>query len=94
MSERTVFKTYQFALVICRNFDGRFLAVNESRGRGWWIPGGGVDKGETFEETAKRETQEEAGMEISLKGILRIDHEIIYDNKARMRVIFFAEPKD
>ena len=52
MPNRAVFKQYEFALVICRNFDGRWLAVNESKDRGWWIPGGGVDKGETFYEAA------------------------------------------
>ena len=93
---RTVFKTYQFALVICRNFDGRFLAVNETENRGWWIPGGGVDAGESFEEAALRETREEAGMEIELKGILKVDHMITggKGDQVKMRVIFFAVPKD
>ena len=93
--DRTVFKTYQFALVICRNpADGRFLAVNETRNRGWWIPGGAVDKGEAFDEAAIRETREEAGMEIKLMGILKIDHELMNSSSAKMRVIFFAVPKD
>jgi 8-oxo-dGTP pyrophosphatase MutT (NUDIX family) len=90
---RTAFKTYEFALVIVRNFDGRWLAVNESRGRGWWIPGGGVDKSETFIEAAHRETREEAGILIKLNGVLRVEHSPVGD-KARMRVIFFAEPLD
>lgn len=90
---RTIFKTVSFALVICRNFDGKWLAVNESRGRGWWIPAGAVDLGESFEEAAKRECMEEAGIEINLKGVLRVEHKVTGD-KARMRVVFFAEPID
>ena len=75
MSQRTVFRTYQFALVICRDPEtGKFLAVNESKNRGWWIPAGGVDAGESFREAAHRECMEEAGIEIELKGILKMDH--------------------
>ena len=44
--------TVGFALAIVRNFDGRYLAVNESKGRGWWVPGGGIDFGETYPECA------------------------------------------
>jgi ADP-ribose pyrophosphatase YjhB (NUDIX family) len=28
--------------------DGRYLAVHEINNRGWWIPGGAVDKNESF----------------------------------------------
>ena len=41
---------------------GKFLAVDESKDRGWWIPGGGLDAGETFAKAAVRETLEEAGV--------------------------------
>lgn len=73
---RTIFKTYEFALVIVRNFDGRWLTVNESKNRGWWIPGGGVDLNESFIEAAHRETKEEAGIEIKIKGVLRVEHSV------------------
>ena len=92
-SERTTFKSMNFALVICRNFDGRWLAVNESRNRGWWIPGGAVDFDEEFPTAALRECKEEAGIEVTLKGILRVEH-MVGGDKQRLRVIFFAEPKD
>ena len=79
-SKRTVFKTYQFGLVIVRNpfpdspHYNKWLAVNESRNRGWWIPGGAVDFGESFKTAAIRECKEEAGIEVSLKGVLKVDH--------------------
>ena len=52
-----------FALVICRNpKTGQYLAVNETKNRGWWIPGGAVDAGETFRTAAMRECIEQAGI--------------------------------
>ena len=95
MPNRTAFATYNFALVICRNpKDGKFLAVEETKNRGWWIPGGGVDAGESFRQAAHRECLEEAGVKIELKGILRIDHHLYGASEGKMRVIFYAEPVD
>ena len=75
VSKRTTFGTYNFSLIICRNpKTGKYLAVNESRDRGWWIPGGAVDDGETFIMGAHRECFEEAGVEIKLKGIISMDY--------------------
>eukprot|EP00002_Diphylleia_rotans_P019760 TRINITY_DN3818_c0_g1_i13.p1 TRINITY_DN3818_c0_g1~~TRINITY_DN3818_c0_g1_i13.p1 ORF type:complete len:170 (-),score=28.17 TRINITY_DN3818_c0_g1_i13:427-876(-) len=50
----------------------RFLAVKETCDRGWWLPAGRVDPGETFQEAAIRETIEEAGIRVRLTGILSI----------------------
>ena len=50
--------------------------MNESRGRGWWIPGGAVDAGENFVVAAHRECLEEAGIRVDLKGILKIDYSL------------------
>lgn len=93
-SQRTIFQTVQFSIIIVRNFDGRYLAVNETKNRGWWVPGGAVDAGETFYEAALRETWEEAQVKIQVKGILRVEHEVYGKDGARMRVIFYAEPID
>ena len=94
MPQRTVFGTYQFALIICRDpATGKFLCINETKNRGWWIPGGAVDAGETFAMAAHRECMEEAGIEIDLKGIIKIDHLLHSKDGAKMRVIFYAEPK-
>ena len=80
-NERAVFKTYQFALIICRHpITGKWLAVNETKNRGWWIPGGGVDAGESFAEAAVREAWEEAGVKIKLKGVLRVEHSLMGGN--------------
>eukprot|EP01013_Petalomonas_cantuscygni_P020329 TRINITY_DN3864_c0_g1_i1.p1 TRINITY_DN3864_c0_g1~~TRINITY_DN3864_c0_g1_i1.p1 ORF type:complete len:188 (+),score=14.58 TRINITY_DN3864_c0_g1_i1:122-685(+) len=80
-----------FSVVICRHPDGRFLCVEESRNRGWWIPAGFVDPGDDFFTCATREAREEAGIDVRLVGILRIEHSI-NTRGARMRVIFYAVP--
>ena len=81
-SRRTVFKTYQFGLVIVRNpykdqdTYGKYVAVNETKNRGWWIPGGAIDFGENFVQGAVRECKEEAGIDVTLKGVLKVDHSV------------------
>jgi 8-oxo-dGTP pyrophosphatase MutT (NUDIX family) len=93
--DRTLFSTVQFAIIIVRNpVDGRFLAVNETKNRGWWVPGGAVDARETFYQAAHRETWEEAQVKIDVKGVLRVEHSLTGADSCRMRVILYAEPKD
>jgi len=87
--------TYGFALVVCRHPDKQhYLLVEEGCEQGWWLPGGRVDPGETFKEAAIRETLEEGGILVELKGILRVEYSPYKDGGARMRIIFYAEPKD
>ncbi|KAL3943240.1 MAG: hypothetical protein SGBAC_002685 [Bacillariaceae sp.] len=95
--DRCVFQSVQFALAIVRNpfpaspHFGKWLAVNETKGRGWWVPGGCVERGETFQQTCHRECLEEANMRIQLRGILKVDHSVSGD-VCRMRVIYYCEP--
>jgi ADP-ribose pyrophosphatase YjhB (NUDIX family) len=88
---RQPFLTHCFALVICQHAKtGKWLCVKETRNRGWWIAGGLVEPNEDFIQGAKRETMEEAGVEIELKGVLRVEHSLMGKQSARMRVIFYA----
>ena len=45
--------------------EGRYLMIRETKhGQRWYLPGGGVEDGESPRDGAKRETLEEAGIEI------------------------------
>ena len=88
------FKMLGISLVICRHPDGKWLAVNECHNQGWWLPGGLVDPPESHYRAAVRETVEEAGIDVELKGILRVEYNISKDNYQRVKVVFYAEPKD
>jgi 8-oxo-dGTP pyrophosphatase MutT (NUDIX family) len=86
--------TWGFALVVTRHPQtGQYLAVEENKGRGWWLPGGFVEYMDSYEETARKETKEEAGMDVELRGVLRLEHSLSLSG-ARQRVIFYAEPVD
>jgi phosphatase NudJ len=95
-SDRIAFQTHGFSIVVCQHpTTNKLLAVNESRGRGWWLPAGHVDRGQTFKQAAVREALEEAGIQVTLAGILAVEHSIgPRSDEARMRVIFFARPTD
>lgn len=83
---------------MCRHpSTGKFLLCQEFANQGFWCPGGAVDAGELLSAAAKRETMEEAGIDIDLKGILSVEYNPIgKDHKdlscVRLRVVFFAEP--
>ncbi|KAF6254460.1 NUDIX hydrolase domain-like protein [Scenedesmus sp. NREL 46B-D3] len=83
-------RTGVFALAIVRRpSDGKFLMTQEFAGSGFWVPGGGVDAGESLEEGAVRECLEEAGVAVALRGILDLES---HHGGAWRRVIFLAEP--
>lgn len=92
--------THAFALVVVRRpTDNKFLVVQEAANSGFWLPGGRVEVGETLLEAAMRETKEEAGIEVDIKGVLKVEHSTYaFDDRKkaynRMRVIFYAEPMD
>ena len=67
--------------------NGEVLLVRQTYTNGWFMPGGGLDRGETFERAARREAEEEAGAElhnISLVGAYsnfkerKSDHNILF----------------
>ena len=85
--------TWSFALVVVR-LGRRILVVHERKhGETWYIPAGRVEVGETFADAAHRETMEEAGIEITLDGVLSVNYQPVDGGAARARVIYVASPK-
>lgn len=83
-----------FSLVVCRKHStsNLWLAVEENKHRGWWLPGGFVECGDDHFSTAIKETMEEAGVKVTLKGILRVENTMT-KHGGRQRIIFYAEPE-
>lgn len=48
--------------VVATDSDGRVMLVRHTYLHGWWLPGGGVDRGETTQAAAVRELREETGL--------------------------------
>lgn len=48
--------------VVVTDGEGRVLLVRHTYLAGWWLPGGGVDRGETTQAAAVRELREETGL--------------------------------
>lgn len=59
--------------------EGRVLLVEHTYVPGWYLPGGGVERGESAEDALRRELQEEAGVSLTARPRLVSVH----DNGAR-----------
>lgn len=83
-----------YALVLVRQGE-RFLLVEEKdHGGGWYLPAGRVEPGESLFEAARREVREEAGIDVVLDGVYRVEHTALTGGGARVRVLLSAVPAD
>ncbi len=72
---RLIFRPAAYALIVQ---DGKLLVV-ESRSTGkLFLPGGGVEKGESMSATLHRELQEETGLEIEIVRFLQFKEFFFY----------------
>jgi ADP-ribose pyrophosphatase YjhB (NUDIX family) len=84
--------TWTIALIVVREGD-RFVLVEEHHDRGWYLPAGRIEHGESLVDGARREVREESGLEVELDGILRIEHTpALAARDARLRIVFLAHP--
>ncbi|MCQ2486317.1 MAG: NUDIX domain-containing protein [Clostridia bacterium] len=78
--------------IVYRNIKGedRFLVIKNKRSAHWSFPKGHVEMGETFEETAKREVLEEAGIHIDIIPGFAEESSYMIQNRIDKKVIIFA----
>jgi 8-oxo-dGTP pyrophosphatase MutT (NUDIX family) len=71
--------------------DGRVLLVRHTYERWWYLPGGGVKRGESFAEAAQREVAEETGLRVDGLRVLhaylseaegKVDHVVVFQAEA------------
>ncbi|MDX7950577.1 NUDIX domain-containing protein [Lichenihabitans sp. Uapishka_5] len=70
------------ARVVAIDAEERVLLVKHSYLKGWYLPGGGVEPGETLEDAARRETREETG--VAVTGPMTL-HGMFFNRQASRR---------
>jgi ADP-ribose pyrophosphatase YjhB (NUDIX family) len=78
--------------VVVTNNAGEILMIRRTDNDNWAVPGGAIDLGESVAQAAVRETQEEAGIECEITGLVGIysdpKHVILYTSNGEARQEF------
>ena len=61
--------------------DGRLLILKPSYKKGWTIPGGQIDDGESPWDACRRETREECGLVITRARLVCVDYRPVASNR-------------
>lgn len=75
---------------IVTNDENEILLVKHTYQNHWFLPGGGVDKGETFEQAIKRELVEETGYEADIVELFGV-YQNTYEGKCDNIVVFVCK---
>ena len=70
--------------------DGRVLLIRQTYLDGWFLPGGGIHKGETLEQAARREVREEVQAELRNMALLGA-YSNFEESKSDHTVVFFSD---
>jgi ADP-ribose pyrophosphatase YjhB (NUDIX family) len=67
-----IFRPVTFGVKLLLIHDGRVLLVRHTYVPGWLLPGGGLKRGETLEQAARREAAEELGAHLGSLTLLGV----------------------
>jgi len=67
-----IFRPLHFGVRVMMVRDGKVFLVRQSYRHGWFMPGGGLKRGETIEQAARREAREESGAELGEMRLIGI----------------------
>lgn len=89
-----IIETHILVLVVVQSGDQFVLIQEKKYGNPWFLPAGRVKPGESLLQAARRETQEEAGIDVEFTGLLGMEFFPAPDAPACFRFIFAARPAD
>jgi 8-oxo-dGTP pyrophosphatase MutT (NUDIX family) len=82
-----VFRPVRMGVRVMMIQDGKVWLVRQTYLRGWFMPGGGVKRGETLDQAARREAFEETGAELGALILMgaytnltewKTDHNVVF----------------